>query len=296
MSLFRLTGLLALLVPALLSCGSAERGKYHGSLYYGQGNYLMQFSLGDGSVVVVDNLGDRTIRGVSDLGGDKLLIAETAWIRNRSVPRISWFDLDTGQSSVLYSGVHAVYLAEAGVIAYDDGSKLYAVPQLGAGSDEIVFSHGRNELSTLMAVSGHLLLFETVISGQPVIHSWSALTGELLRLEALSSACRLGGAVWIGSVQRLACKEGSGPSAEADYLLAGLDGTVSGRLHLPGGKRFMALAWLPGQDAVILSERWQGTFGTGDKSAVWIYDVRQGTSHRLARHLDLGNSVVYADS
>lgn len=289
-------GLLTLLVPALLSCGSAERGKYHGSLFYGQGNYLMQLSLGDGSVVVVDNLGDRTIRSVNDLGGDKLLIAETAWIQSRSVPRISWFDLNTGQSSVLYSGVHAVYLAEAGVIAYDDGSNLYAVPQLGAGSDEIVFSHGRNEVSSLMAVSGHVMLFETVISNRPVIHSWSALTGELQQLEALSSACRLSGAVWIDSLQRLACKEGSGPSTEADYLLAGLDGTVSGRLQLPDGKRFMALAWLPGQDAVVLSERWQGIFGTGEKSAVWIYDVRQGTSHRLVRHLDLGSSVVYADS
>jgi hypothetical protein len=108
--------LMLLAVPLLLSCGAAERGKYHGSLYYGQGPYLMQFSLGDGSVTVVNNLGDRTIREVSALGEGKLLIAETAWIQSKSVPRISWFDLKTGQSAVLYSGVLARYVADAGII------------------------------------------------------------------------------------------------------------------------------------------------------------------------------------
>ncbi len=157
-----------LVVPLLLSCGAAERGKYHGSLYYVQGPYLMQFSLGDGSVTVVNNLGDRTIREVSALGKDKLLIAETAWIQSKSVPRISWFDLKTGQSAVFYSGVLARYVADAGIIVYDDGSKLYAVPQLGTGRDEILVAHGLNQLSTLTVVSEHSVLFETVDAGQPV--------------------------------------------------------------------------------------------------------------------------------
>lgn len=282
-------------VPILLSCGASERGKYHGSLYYGQGPYLMQLSLGDGSVTVVNNLGDRTIRDVSDLGGDKLLIAETAWIQSKSVPRISWFDLKTGQSAVLYSGVLARYVADAGVIVYDDGSKLYAVPQLGTGTDEILVSHGLNQLSTLTVVSGHIVLFETVVAGQPVIHSWNAVTGELQRLDALTAACRLSGAVWIDSLQRLACKGRSSARTDVDYALADLAGAIDGALGLPADKRFVALAYITGQDAVVLKESWKGVLGSQDKSAVWIHDVRTGANHRLARNLNLGNSVVYAD-
>jgi len=292
---FILKGILLLIAAVLVSCGSAERGSYHGSLYYGQGPYLMQFSLGDGSVAVINNLGDRTIRDVGILGANALLIAETAWIQSKSVPRISWFDLNTGQSSVLYSGVHARYVADAGVIVYDDGSKLYAVPQLGTGSDEIIFSHGLNQLSTLTLASDHLVLFETVDAGAPVVHSWNAVTGELRRLDALSAACRLNGAVWIGSLQRLACKQRSSPAADASYVLARLDGTVDGKLQLPGEKRFLALTWIAGQDLIILKESWQGVFGSQDKSAVWAYDVLSGAHHRLARNLNLGTSVVYAD-
>jgi hypothetical protein len=286
---------MVLVIPFLFSCGAGERGKYHGSLYYGQGPYLMQFSLGDGSVTVVNNLGDRTIRDVSDLGGDKLLIAETAWIQSRSVPRISWFDLKTGQSAVLYSGVLARYVADAGIIVYDDGSKLYAVPQLGTGTDEILVSHGLNQLSTLTVVADHVLLFETVDAGRPIIHSWNAVTGERQRLDALTAACRLSGAVWIDSLQRLACKGRTSPHSDGDYALADLAGAVDGTLGLPADKRFLALAYIAGQDAVVLRESWQGILGGQDKSAVWVHDVRTGANHRLARNLNLGSSVVYAD-
>jgi hypothetical protein len=223
-----------------------------------------------------------------------LLVAETARIQGKAVPRISWFDLQTGQSAVLYSGVHARYIADAGVIVYDDGSKLYAVPQLGTGSDAVLFSHSRNQLSDLVLVSAHVLLYETVDAGQPVVHSWNAMTGESRRLDGLAAACRLGGAVWIGSLERLACmaRAGAGP----DYVLADLDGTVHGKLPLPPEKRFQALSWIADQDALVLKESWQGIVGDQDRSAVWLHDLKTGASHRLARNLNLGTSVVYADS
>jgi hypothetical protein len=243
--------LMLLAVPLLLSCGAAERGKYHGSLYYGQGPYLMQFSLGDVSVTVVNSLGDRTIRAVSALGEDKPLIAETTWIQSKSAPRISWFDLKTGQSAVFYSGMLARHVANAGIIVYDDGSKLYAVPQLGTGSDEILVAHGLNQLSTLTVVSEHSVLFETVDAGQPY--------------------------------------------AVGNYALAVLAGVVDGALGLPSDKRFLALTYIAGQDAVVLKESWQGILGGQDKSAVWVHDVRTGANHRLARNLNFGSSVVYAD-
>lgn len=288
-------GLLFLAVALLLACGANERVRYHGSLYYGQGPYLMQFSLGDGTVTAVTNLGDRTIRDVSELGADKLLIAETAWIQSKAIPRISWFDLKTGQSAVLYSGVHARYLDDAGVIVYDDGSKLYAVPQLGTGSDEVVFSHALNQLSNLVVLSDHVLLFEAVDGGQAVIRSWNAITGEQRRLDGLTAACRLGGAVWIGSLERLACKARAGSGTDGDHVLADLDGTVHGTLPLPAGKRFSALAWIASQDVLVLRESWQGLLGGQDKSAVWVHDLKTGANQRLARNLNLGTSVVYAD-
>jgi hypothetical protein len=239
--------------------------------------------------------GESATRAVSALGEDKLLIAETTWIQSKSAPRISWFDLKTGQSAVFYSGVLARYVADAGIIVYDDGSKLYAVPQLGTGSDEILVAHGLNQLSTLTVVSDHIVLFETADAGQPVIHSWNAITGERQRLDALTAACRLSGAVWIDSLQRLACKGRNSPRAEGEYALADLAGVVDGALGLPADKRFLALAYIAGQDAVVLKESWQGILGGQDKSAVWVHDVRTGANHRLARNLNLGSSVVYAN-
>jgi hypothetical protein len=45
----------------------------------------------------------------------------------------------------------------------------------------------------------------------------------------------------------------------------------------------------------VLRESWQGILGGQDKSAVWVHDVRIGANHRLARNLNFGSSVVYAD-
>jgi hypothetical protein len=105
----------------------------------------------------------------------------------------------------------------------------------------------------------------------------------------------LSGSVWIDSLQRLACKGRTSPHADGDYALADLAGVVDSALGLPEGKRFLALAYIAGQDAVILKESWQGILGSQVKSAVWVHDVRTGVNHRLARNLNLGSSVVYAN-
>ena len=66
-------GLLALLAAALLSCSADERGRYRGSLYYGQGPYLMQFGLGDGSVNVVSNAAAASVVSVYNTETMKLI-------------------------------------------------------------------------------------------------------------------------------------------------------------------------------------------------------------------------------
>lgn len=288
-------GVALLLAAALASCGPRENSEYRGDLYFGQGSYLMRFSLRDGSLVVVDNLGDKTIRDISRFGPDKLLIAESASVNRKSVSRISWLDLRTRQSSALYPGMLARYLEGPGVIVYDDGSDLFAVHLRGTGTDEIVFSHPPNQLATMIVMSADTLLFETGEAGQEIIHAWNAVTGERQPLESLSAACRLRGAVWIDTSQRLACKERAPAWADARYVLAGLDGAVTGKLNLPEDRQFVALTYINGQHALILKETWHGLFGGEEKSAVWAHDIRSGENTRLAKNQDLGASVVYTE-
>jgi len=289
------TGFFVLAIGALVACAPPDQTGYHGALYFGQGSYLLRYGLRDGSLSVVDNLGDKSIRDISEFGEDKLLIAETASINRRTVPRISWFDLKTGQSVALYSGVLAKYLAAPGVVVYDDGLKLYAVQQWGPGNDEIIFSHGSNQLSGMTVVSGDVLLFETIDAGRAVIYSWNADTGTLTRLDALSSACELRGAVWIDTLLRLTCRKRAATRADPAYILSDLDGAVDGKLDLPKEKRFFALTYIAGQDVVILRETWHAMFGTQERSAVWAYDIQSGESRRLSSNQNLGTSVVYTD-
>jgi hypothetical protein len=295
MRAFTLKSAIVLLAAALLSCGPAGQSGYHGGLLFGQGSYLMRFGLSDGSLSVVDNLGDKTIRELSPLGPDKLLIAETASVNRKNVARISWIDLQTGQSTVLYSGILARYLPGAGIIVYDDGASLFAVPQLGSGTDEVIFSHRPNQLTAMLVVSGDVLLFEAGDTDQGVIRSWDAVSGDLRPLDALTAACHLQGAVWIDTLERLACRNRAAARADGEYVLADLDGVVDGRLTLPENKQFLALAFISGQNAVILKESWHGLLGGQEKSAVWAHDIHSGESHRLARNQNLGSSAVYAE-
>ena len=285
--------LAALATLGLYACGAPEPSGYHGALYFGQGPYLMRVSLADGSLSVVNHLGDRKIRELSPFGPGRLLVAETASVNSRNVPRISWMDLQTGQVSVLYSGVSARYLTDAGVIVYDDGSELYSVPQLGSGVTADILAHRSNEPVDMIALPGGALLIET---GQPrarAIHVWTAASGGLRHLDALTAACRLDGAVWVVSLQRLACRARNDDGPGAGYVFAGLDGVVDRRLALPEKRQFRALAYIASQDVLILAERWRGFLGGQERTATWAYDIRSGDSVRLSKNQNLGDSVVY---
>jgi hypothetical protein len=292
---FILRAMVCLLAPILASCGPAEHAAYHGQLYFGQGPYLMRFSLSNGSLSVVSHLGDKTLRDISAMGEGKLLIAETASINRKEISRISWYDLKTGQFGVLYSGTLARYLASAGIIVYDDGLKLFAVPQFGQGTDEIVFSHRQNQLSTMVEVSDDTLLFEIGQPGQRIIYAWNAVTGDLQSRDALTAACRLTGAVWIEPLNRLACKKRGDADGNPDYILTDLEGAIERKLALPDGKQFLALTFIPDQNALILKETWKSFIGRKERSSVWAHDIRTHGNSRLAKNQNLGNSAVYAD-
>ncbi len=284
-----------LLIPSLVSCGAEEQSAYHGYLYYAKSNYLMRFGLKDRSLSVVTNLGDKSIQDISSFLENRLLIAESASINNKVVRSISWVDVNTGQTAALYSGVSARFLEGTGVVVYDDGERLFAVELAGDSDNELIFTHKTNQLSTLMAVSNDTVLFETSDAGVWRIRSYNVITGSLQILERLSGICRLDQAVWISDLEQLACKERPDQSKVARFVLANLDGEVSGALALPGDKHFDGLAYIRGQSALVLKESWSSAFGGQEKSAIWVYNIQSKESQRLAENQNLGSSVVYTD-
>ncbi len=277
----------------LASCDTGRSTLYQGGLYFAQGSYLMRLSLRDGSLSVEGHLGDTVLREISAFGDDHLLVAESASVNRRRVQRISWFDLDTGETADLYAGTRARYLPGGNVVVYDDGLDLYAVPQVNESPNEIIFSHGQNELNSIGTAFDDTLLFETVTDGKPAIYSWRAHTGKPDLLAELTRVCRLDASVWIGSVNRLACQSRQSPVADPRYVIAGLDGAVEGEIDYPSDGVFMALAYIESQDALILQETFQGMIGSKNQYAVWILDIFSGESHKVPGNINLGNSVVY---
>jgi hypothetical protein len=285
---------IALLTATLGACSPKPPHGFTGYLYFAQGNYLTRFSLRDGSLSVAANFGDMSIREISAFGENRLFLAGTAAINRRTVPRISWIDLETGEKVAQYSGILARYMANANIIIYDDGIKLYAMPQGSGGApDEIIYAHGLNRITTVLEVSNDTLLFETGEPGQRVIRAWDAVTGQQRVLDELTAACELVGSVWLESHQQLACRKRDSTIEASEYVLVNLDGQVVGRLALPEGGRFTALTYIPGQSALVMKENWTGAISDQEKSAVWIHNVRTGENTRLSKHQNLGSSVVF---
>ena len=292
------TRLSLLVIPLMVACQPNDDSGYRGYLYYAQDSYLMQFSLRDGSRTVVTAVGDRKIREISQLGEGRLLIAELATLSWQTVARISWMDLKTNRSEPLYSGVRARFVADAGVIVYDDGSKLYAVPLAGESElDSVILAHRRHQLTAMVGISGTRLLFEVQEQGRPVIHAYDAANGTLQTLEGLGDACELDGSVWIDELELLACRDrdGEGDRSAHAYVLADLEGNVSRRLQLPEGGSYLALAYIPGQDALIFRETWRSDFADQPRAAIWAHDIHSGSNQQLSDSVDPGTSVVYTD-
>lgn len=286
---------ICVLALALIGCDSGGQTGYPGGLYFAQGAYLMRYALQDGSISIEGHLGDTEIREVNGMGPDHLLITESASVNRRRVSRISWFDLRTGESADLYAGVRAIYLARPGIIVYDDGSDLYAVPQVEGSANQVVLSHPQARVTQLVATGESRMLFELAQESGFTVHSWDAETGDLQRLDDLAAACHLEGAVWIASRDRLLCKRRQEPVASATYVLAGFDGSVEAAPGLPEDRHYLALEYLAGRDAVVLQETWRGMVDSRDRHAIWIHELSTGDSLRLARDVNLGGSVVYGE-
>lgn len=285
---------LLLLIPLLYSCERSSPPEFHGRLYFASGNYIGEFDLAQGTSVAVANRGAVTIRNVAAFSGDLLLLAEMATVEGRPAPRITWLNLENGQAETLYAGVIARYLPVPAALIWDDGLNLHVTARRrNSNVNAEITSHGQNQLSTIVDVSEHMVLFEVGIAEQRLIQSYDVVKRELLARDALSEICRLAGAVWIGDRQQLACPARDQSGTGTQYLLVNLNGELRGHLTLPDDKQFVALAYAGDQHALILTERWTSVVGGAERFGVWAYDLIDGKSHRLVSNQYLGDSAVY---
>jgi len=288
------TILILSLLSLLQSCEPQTRSGLHGQLFFASGNYIGEFDLEQGVSTIVANRGAVTIRSVSSFGDGRLLLAETATVDNHEVTRISWVNVDTGQAGSLYSGVVGRYLPGPRVLVWDDGTRLHASSRtMNSRHNAEIITHNLNQLTTILDVGEHTVLFAAGGPAQRTIHSYNVVTRELLRREELSDVCELSSAVWIGTHNQLACLARETGGDDADYLLVDLEGNIRGRLDLPPGKQFVPLAFLPDQQVLVLTERWYAWLGGGERFAVWTYDIGSGQSRRMVKDQYLGASAVY---
>jgi hypothetical protein len=281
-------------VLLLAACQQAPAPELGGRLYFASGNYVGEFDIAQGTSVIVGNRGAATVRNVSGFGHGRLLLAETVVVDGHDVQRISWIDLESGRAQTLYSGVVAHYLDAAAALLWDDGTTLHVTGRnRNSDINAEVMSHGLNQLSAIIGASGQMVLFEVGLPENRVIYSYDVGTRELLLRNELSTACRLVGAVWITDREQLACPAKEQGDGRSEYLLVGLDGAAGGRLALPEGKQFHALAWSDDLDTLFLAERWHSLWGA-ERFSVWSYDFTSGRAFRIVRNQYLGNSAVFA--
>ena len=289
-SLSTLTLLLMMLAVQLTGCQPEERQEMRGSLYFGAGNYLAEMDLRDGSTSVVANLGDAEIQEMSPQLDERLLLTVFGSVNQRDVHRLVLFDLESRQTLVLLTGRHGRYLPGTKVLVYDDGTKIILAERIrGTWEKTEVLEHRYNAQVRILPISSTRFLYVEVGS---TINMFDKATGESTVLDALSQYCDLDYTLWLPEREQLLCRA---PQDDGTYryLLVGVDGVVHEQLFLPVSKSFRPLAWMPDQNALVLSEQWSSRLSDRPKSAVWIYRFENDGAFRLVDDQYLGNWVIY---
>lgn len=274
----------------LAACGGEPAPKYHGFLYFGAGGYLGKFSLRDGSSSIVVSVGDANVREVDALHGSRLLLSLDAIENNRDVAKIVWFDTRTFQQSALYAGVAAVWLPDVHTYIYDDGSRLSAAStHRDFITDNVVMEHRINELVDILVISPASAVFQIGLAEHSRVWRYDAGLADLSELAELATTCSLRHAAWVKSREQLACRS----RTTGAYILVGLDGETTQTLALPDEREFEILEYVPDQELLVLVEPWRTTVFKQPRTAVWVYELESGETHRIAKHQYLGRSAAY---
>ncbi len=285
---------IVLLLGLLTSCDDADHQPLRGHLYFAAGNYVGLFDLRDGSSSAVANLGDVTIDHLGTFGGDDLLLTMRVYTNERETSTILRYNARRNQSFPLFPGIFAEFLAGANAVVFDDGSTLWATHRQSGYRDEFVIDdHGHNSKPAVIRMSDTEILYNSVVNDTVLIQRYDAVTDSSQPLSALSSLCSLNAAVWIADANRLFCKTLGATGGTGRYSFVSLDGSSSEAVSLPDDLNFRALAHLPDQDVIILSEISSSWGGGQPKNAVWVYDLASGEGYRIAKDQYLGSSVVY---
>lgn len=276
----------------LASCDSRDGAGVEGHLYFASDNYVGDFDMSTGVAVVAANLGNLSIQHVGHFRDDELLLAVVTSIDGRDTYKILHFNPADNYVGTLFPGRRAHYLVDVDAIAYDDGSRLYVRSVAG--------EFPRRELSTrvspgnrpdIVPVSGRAFLYRDGFEGQRQVRLYDVLTDSTRTLPALAEICELDGAVWIDASEQLMCRPYD--AGIADYVLAGLDGAVAGPVELPGEGRFRAVAYLPAERLVVLTQVSISWFANRERHAVWVYDPELREAMRVSNDQYLGDTVAY---
>jgi hypothetical protein len=276
------------------ACEPAAAPEIPGKLYFGSGNYLAQLDLRDGSTDIVTSIGNAEIQEIGPKDGRRVLLNVFGPVNQKDSHRLVLFDLETRQQLTFFEGRFGRYLMDGQTLVYDDGARIRATwKRVNYWEKVEVAQHPFNAKVWIVPVSGTVFLYSMGSESDAPVYAFDTAERQSAELEALTQTCGLEGAIWIEARSELLCRSESPTSADISYVFAGLDGVVSGSLHLPADKSFRALAYLPDRDAVVLSERWQTWMSGRQRWAVWIYDIGSETSYRVLEHQYLGRTVIY---
>ena len=281
------------LLPALVqasACQPEERKELQGSLYFGAGDYLAELELHNGSVNIETSLGDVEIREISPQNNERLLITVCGRVDQQDRHSLVLYDLGTKQTLTLVYGRNGHYLPGTRVLVYDDGVNLILAERDADGWQRTeVVTHAYNAVLRVMPLSSTRFLYQL---GAQAVHVYDTVSPRSIELSALSQYCSLDAALWDGQRGQLLCRHRI-DDGTYEYVMVDLDGTVRATLGLPDSRMLQPLAFLPDQDALVLTERWRSRFSDRQNHAVWVLRFDTDEFYRLLDNQYLGRSVVY---
>lgn len=281
---------LVLVLGQVAACQPERHEALHGSLYFGVGEYLAELELRTGDVNIATNLGDVEIQAISPQKDERLLVTVFGSVNQQDRHRLVLYDLDTRQTLTIVSGRNGHYLPGTRVLVYDDGVSLVVAERDSEGWQRTeVVRHTYN--ATLLVTPLSATRFLYALDGQ-AIHVYDTVSRRAIELGALSRNCSLDAASWDPQSERLLCRRRL-DDGTYEYVMVDLDGTVRATLDLPGSRMLQPLAFLPDQDALVLTERWRSRISDRQNHAVWVLRFDTGEFYRLLDNQYLGRSVVY---
>lgn len=280
-----------LFIVLLAGCAPEDREDLRGSLYFAAGKYLAALDLRDGSTSVIANLGDAELLSLSPQLDERLLLSVISTENKRRTHQLVLYDIATKQRLTLRNGRFGHYFPGTRVLVFDDGVSLWVTERQNGGWEKTeVLEHRFNANLDIRPISNTRFIYR--LEDGP-FQAYDRSTGDSIPLHGLESHCLLDRALWIAQREQMLCQV-DGSDGLRGYAYVALDGSEVDALPLPGDRDLRPIAYLPDQDVLVFTERWQGTISDRWKWAVWAYRPDTGELYRLLDDQYLGDTVVYS--